>query len=1335
MVLNFLKGINPNNNKKGNFGSALKKRGGSLSFIDPKSAMKSSDFYSSSAMDFINAGSNSGIDGYYNESQLLGAYLTSVYMFSALRRVANLISRVKIVAEVKRDNNYVRTPDSIKINEIFAKEGGQVLSHMWLNYAIFGAASVYKVKTRRAILQSKTGNEIFDYKDGALAGLYVLDKPYWDIDEDGTSGGIRGMYVNQYQTTDNVLPDKNYLDRREFVYVTDWNPMNPNRGKSIVATAIHEAVANAAIAQWMSEYFTRGAMPFIMVSMEDDPAMMTDSDLKKYKRQFEEYWQGIGSSLRSIFFDRSVKVEQVGIPADQVAAPELNETALEGISAAVGLDRELVVTPSGGSQERHEALVMRAWNDTVIPLAEKFLAAFNRDLGLPSDMRLVLDLSDIRELDADRAEKADTEMSIFTGGLQSYNDTLTRLKMKPVEAFDDWYTYNESTMPIGKILQTANIPHQTLQDYAFGLWDANLAKRSQVLELFGQKIPDGELDGYKNDIESASDLIRGLWGDDLLTRKQVLERLGFSVPDWADDGYKSELERGADYGEFITGLWSDNLLTRSQTIQLLDMGIALPSDSPDGYADEISNRRSNILELWDANLIEKSEAMNKLGLKLPEKAVDGFQGQIETYLENQSSLRDSIMEYWEKNLLTKEDTVDLLGLPKPVTITTGFKDEIEGKIKQKYEIPVDLWDKNLLKKSQVLESLGFVLPEEAPDGYQQQTDIINEALAEKLAEELTAEPEEEPMRSFVNRRNLIDEVPDIDDTNTWIDISSGIADAIIPKIDNDTITTTNDNKSVVSVDKEEIKDKIDVEVQRVEQEETNDVQNHADFLVNTRDDIVNSDTIDEIEKKLLEDLTKFDSDIDKIVETVANDQFDDMEEKEEVVSVITEWLNEPFNAKEDEEHNLTPLLTQNTTNRYASAQSKELDVEAAIENIQSINNEIDYSFRLHKSQSDESTNELYVSLIIPDNEQLRDAQKKIKQLYGNYEIEFQDPSTFHITVVYAPDVDSGLAQSVINILPDNYGLAQSLNVTGIKTFANNNGIIPVYAEIEKSDWLIQLQQKIVQAFNTYGIKLSEFTTLDMYNPHITLAYVKVNDTNPEITFKFESVVKPTMLNFGRDGYKYFSNFVFRNDLIADNVDYRSRMEKLEDYTYLNNMMRNNTKEKLRQYQNGLLEADELPIHLRSYVVNIKNWDEETIRNFNSAIDNGYFDADAAIEQDVPMLTLKKAAQKTITDEWSAWEKATIRSGIKKGLKFETRLIDRDITRTVKAALEVINPLDNEAVRQVFKVAKEMTPENKRFKRLDKTKIENWHKKFDAKKYLDFTDIDEGYEDAEDEGEE
>lgn len=417
-------------------------------------------------MDFIYDTGAYGHSNPYTDQQLLMSYMTSVYMFAALRRVSNLISRIKIVAQIKQGNKYVRAPETAMINRIFERDGPAIYSRMYLNYAIYGGAVAFKTKTMKAVLEENRGTPIYDYRDGAVAGLHVLDKPFWELDEDTYNGEINGLYV---QRGTKYTESRNYLDRREFCYFTDWNPENPNRGRSVATVAIHEAVTNAAIARWSAEYFTRGAMPFVLVAMEEDPAMIADTDLLKYKRQFEDQWQGVNSSLRSVFIDRKVDVQQVGIAAGEVAAAELNESALEGIAAAVGLDRELVVTPAGGSQERHAVLVKRAWEDTIIPTATAMMSAFANDLGLADDMRLVLDLDHIQELDADREQKAGTEIQILNDTVQTFNETRSRLDMPTIPDFDGLMKTEDGYATIEQIAKASKLPLRRVQE-AYDNW-------------------------------------------------------------------------------------------------------------------------------------------------------------------------------------------------------------------------------------------------------------------------------------------------------------------------------------------------------------------------------------------------------------------------------------------------------------------------------------------------------------------------------------------------------------------------------------------------------------------------------------------------------------------------------------------------------------------------------------------------------------------------------------------------------------------------------------------------------------------------------------------------
>lgn len=459
------------------------------SLIDPNEMMAQKSLsFNKYVMDFINDSGFYGNSNPYTEQQLLMAYMTSVYLFAALRRVSNLISRIKVVAEIRQGSKYVRAPETILINRIFERDGPSVYSKMYLNYAIYGAAMAYKTKTLHATLEHARGTPIYDYQDNAVAGLHVLDKPFWELHEDTYNGEIIGAYV---QRGTKHVNNRNYLDRREFVYLTDWNPENPNRGRSIATVAIHEAVTNAAIAKWSAEYFTRGAMPFVLVAMEDDPAMISDSDLMKYKRQFEDHWQGINSSLRSVFIDRNVNVQQVGIPASEVAADELNQSALEGISAAVGLDRELIVTPAGGSQERHAVLVKRAWEDTVMPMANGMLSAFARDLGLPDDMRLALDLSHIQELDADRDERVSTEISVFDASAQTYNEMRGRLNMPAIPQFDGMVKTDDGLVPIDTVAKTAQMPMTRYMDAYNNWYDKGLTSFNDYRRAMGMKPVQG----------------------------------------------------------------------------------------------------------------------------------------------------------------------------------------------------------------------------------------------------------------------------------------------------------------------------------------------------------------------------------------------------------------------------------------------------------------------------------------------------------------------------------------------------------------------------------------------------------------------------------------------------------------------------------------------------------------------------------------------------------------------------------------------------------------------------------------------------------------------------
>lgn len=1207
---------------------------GGLQIIDPSATIKanSMDIFSRNALEFIGSGANS-FDSQYDERMLLNAYMSSVYVYAGLRRVANLISRVKIVAEHKRGDNWVRLPETHRLNIMFDANASKVLPLMWLNQAIYGSTLVYKTKTRRAILEERSGRPIYDFKDGAVAGLHVLDNPLWDLDEGTAHGEIKGVFVNQYDTGDAILGDRSYLDRREFIYATEWNPENRNRGKSRVAVCIHEAVANAAIAQWMSEYFTRGAMPFIMVSLaEDDPAMMTDADLRKYKRQFEEYWQGIKSSLRSVFFDRRVQVDQVGINAGDVGAPDLNETALEGISATIGLDRELIVTPTGGSQERHALLIKRAWEDTVKPLALHYLDSFKSDLGLPEDIRLTLDLSGISELEAERDEKSGTEISIYEAGIQSWNEARTRLMMPPVPEFDNLYNFNDRPVTRDAFMKASQVPTDTLQEYAYSLWDNNLAKRSEVLMMLGRTLPEGDLDGYKYQIEEHTSLVGDWWSEDLLTRKQVLTMLGLPLPDreeW-DDGYRSELERGADYGDWITGLWSDNLLTRSQTIQMLDIGLTLPEGSPDGYADEIGDRKSNVMDMWGDNLLTRSQALDALGIKKPRPdIVDGYtdevQAKIERLIEAEDLQRERILDLWGDNLLTRGVAMDALGIPKPDDMIDGFSNEVEGltdirieKDGKELETAVDLWGENLMTKKQVLEKLGISIPNDLIDGYQQEVDIIAEALAEQEASELTA-PEEDATGGFgrtLNRIRRDRNNPSGGSGITYADYKNPPKPKVEP-ISSDDIDATIADTIVEEPEIDGLKDAI------MEAEDDWYETDHDEWL----SPAYIGDDMDYIPTHLLPEAEG---------DWITDDIYDVYEPYIDDSELEIYGLREPEGAVASEKG-----MLKNESHSYLDDELEDIDMivhyaQQEIGDYLATTAEIMVGVDVANNSDDNQA--LYISLDLSNNQLITDVQSRYKELVEIYhgdssEFEWQSPDTFHVTLVYVPDIDDDKMNRVRSILP----LALSHNiikVVGLSTFDNEDATV-IKLDVELNDYLSQLQSKLVMAFNAYGITISEHSRIGSYNPHITLAYAPPNIKVAPIDFDFS--VSPNTILIGRDNYNYVNEISFKDIFGTDEHSEPDGTDK----GYLSDSEIETNKEQLDYYiKSAQLRKKDL------------------------------------------------AYQSDIDDEFRAWERATLKRGIGKGLKFETVHIPSHIEASVKSELSSIDGHDTQAIKSIFKKYRE-----------------------------------------------
>jgi len=458
--------------------------------------------YSDFINDFINAEGTNWRNN-YSEQQIESAYATSVYLFAAMRRVANLFSMVRFVAEVDKGGDWQRLPDTHHLNKIFTVAGARFMYHLYMYYALYGTTLVYKRKTRKALAAYQRGKLISGYLEGGIAGLSVIPNSRWEIFEDEYQGEIQGFSLNEPMGELKA----GMRDRDEFVYIHDFDPRFLNNGISMVSLAINNAITNAAIARWAAHYFMSGAMPLLLISTEEDPAMQTEADLIRQKNFIERAWQGLFGkfAMRAVFTDRKLNVQQAGIDAEKVQAPDLNRDSLNAIASVFQIAPDLIVPPEGGSDNaRHKFLMMDAFRSAILPVAWQMTDVFNADMGLhDANVRIVVAEDEITALDADRADNATTETGLFTSGIQTFGETRDQMRFKPspgLKLLESFININGRLQSVERVLRDDQLPSDFIMQYAPTAWDAGIVKRSEVRKLmFNLPTPAAE-DGYKYEV-------------------------------------------------------------------------------------------------------------------------------------------------------------------------------------------------------------------------------------------------------------------------------------------------------------------------------------------------------------------------------------------------------------------------------------------------------------------------------------------------------------------------------------------------------------------------------------------------------------------------------------------------------------------------------------------------------------------------------------------------------------------------------------------------------------------------------------------------------------------
>ena len=143
---------------------------------------------------------------------------------------------------------------------------------------------------------------------------------------------------------------------------------------------------------------------------------------------------------------------------------------------------------------------------------------------------------------------------------------------------------------------------------------------------------------------------------------------------------------------------------------------------------------------------------------------------------------------------------------------------------------------------------------------------------------------------------------------------------------------------------------------------------------------------------------------------------------------------------------------------------------------------------VQKSEGD--NNELYASIDLANDATIAGVVDSIKADYPN--AEWTDPATWHITLVYAPDLPADVNAGDVTI-----DKLKSITTHSIASFPPHDNMPdakrPLLLLVNSTPELLDVHETVYNVFKQATDNLSEYSAPDAWNPHITLAYIPATE--------------------------------------------------------------------------------------------------------------------------------------------------------------------------------------------------------------------------------------------------
>ncbi|MGB4101354.1 MAG: phage portal protein [Alphaproteobacteria bacterium] len=217
----------------------------------------------------------------------------------------------------------------------------------------------------------------------------------------GTTGLPQGY---EYQVGGQVTrwPADALTGASAILHIKHFHPLDDWYGLAPLESALLAVDQHNAAGAWNQALLNNGARPSgaLVYAPKEGPGNLSEEQVQRLKEQLDTYYQGARNAGRPMLLEGGLDWRPMSLSPHDMDWLRGRDAAARDIALALGVPAQLIGLPEAQTFANMQEARLAFYEDTVVPLAGRFVAAFNHWLSsaFGHDVLLELDLDAVSTL-------------------------------------------------------------------------------------------------------------------------------------------------------------------------------------------------------------------------------------------------------------------------------------------------------------------------------------------------------------------------------------------------------------------------------------------------------------------------------------------------------------------------------------------------------------------------------------------------------------------------------------------------------------------------------------------------------------------------------------------------------------------------------------------------------------------------------------------------------------------------------------------------------------------------------------------------------------------------